>query len=39
MDTTPVAILIYFHMITKQCLRARKILSNSRIPEPFGIPF
>ncbi|KRY95955.1 hypothetical protein T11_12119 [Trichinella zimbabwensis] len=23
----------------KQCLRAREILSNSRIPEPFRIPF
>ncbi|KRY96406.1 hypothetical protein T11_298 [Trichinella zimbabwensis] len=31
--------MTFKYMITKQCLRARKILSNSRIPEPFGIPF
>ncbi|KRY97694.1 hypothetical protein T11_13628 [Trichinella zimbabwensis] len=29
----------YFDLITKQCLSARKILSNSRIRKPFVIPF
>ncbi|KRY95847.1 hypothetical protein T11_1509 [Trichinella zimbabwensis] len=31
--------MTFKYVITKQCLSARKILSNSRIRKPFVIPF